>query len=66
MVPGVPKAVPAEGNVAVEGDALRRAARLRAEAQALDPNHEAPAWQDEAATHDHDALLKFYADLLSR
>lgn len=45
---------------------LVAACRFRAEAHVLDPNQADPAWQDEALTHDHSALLDFYVAQLTR
>jgi hypothetical protein len=58
--------------IAVPGDAelagvhLAAACRFRAEAHVLDPQQTDPAWADEAATHDHGALLDFYVGQLTR
>ena len=67
----VPRRVPnGQATVAVPGDAtlayavLVKACRLRVEAHALDPALTDAAWADEAVTHDHDALLTFYAEQL--
>lgn len=51
------------------GDAkgyLRKAAELRRDANALDPDHAAPAWENEAKTHDDAALTVFYANQMAR
>lgn len=59
------RAVRAEGDEQAANDALFEAARTRAEAHAkTDMVHVARPGEPE--THDHDALLDFYADLLSR
>lgn len=55
-----------EGDPVVAGAALTEACRLRVEAHALDPDHVDPAWREEPVTHDHDTLLTFYGDQLSR
>jgi len=61
-----------ESTIVVPGDAtaayqaLFDACRLRTEALALDPQRTDPAWLDEVPVRDHDALLTFYADQLSR
>lgn len=47
-------------------NALWSARQYRQAAQDLDPTHTDPAWQAEAATHDHAALLAFYLEQLSR
>lgn len=60
------------GTVAVPGDAelagihLAAACRFRAEAHVLDPQRLDPAWTDEAATHDHGAMLDFYVAQLAQ
>lgn len=66
MGPGNPRAVKIEGNIIAAAAAMWRACRLRVEAHALDPEQKDPAWQDEAVTHDHDALLGFYGQQISR
>lgn len=54
------------------GDTLEARARMKGAAQArmqadrIDPNHDAPAWTDEAKTHNHQALIMEYLDVLSR
>lgn len=63
--PGAVKAAQVDGDAITAGDALWLACRLRVEAHALDPTLSDPAWQDEAVSHDHDALLEFYAKQLS-
>jgi hypothetical protein len=67
MVPGPNgRAVKADGDQAAAHAALWEAARLRAEAHAADPIIKRVALANEPETHDHDALLEFYADVLSR
>lgn len=63
---GPEKTAAVKGNAAAADRALFAACRARVEAHALDPALEAPAWQDEAVTHDHDALLDFYVQQLMR
>lgn len=65
-VPQGDTTVAVPGNSDAAGIALVDACRLRVEAHALDPDLTDSAWRDEAVTHDHDALLAFYADQLSR
>lgn len=66
MVPGNPRPVPSPGNWPLANAAFWRACRLRVEAQALDPDHTAPAWTTEPANFRHDALLTFYGEQLGR
>lgn len=70
----LPRMVPGPGGRAakIDGDpqaayaAIWEAARLRAEAHAAEPITKALALENEPETHDHDALLEFYSDVLSR
>lgn len=55
-----------QGHPATAGAELLRACRLRVEAQAQDPTFSDPEWEAERLTHDHHALLTFYADQLGR
>lgn len=48
------------GDSAVAAAALQRAFELRAEAEHADVAGELPTWSDEASTHPHYQLLKFY------
>lgn len=63
---GTQKTEAVAGNVHVAGNALWRALRARTEAHALDPQQVDPAWCEELVTHDHDALLDFYVQQLTR
>lgn len=54
-----------QGDAIVAGDELVTACKWRAEAHQLDPGQSDPAWTDEAATHDHSALLDFYVKQLT-
>lgn len=54
------------GDAQTAGEALVKACRARAEAHVLDPHFSNPAWQGEPVTHDHDALLAFYVEQLTR
>lgn len=54
------------GDAEVAGAALAEACRYRAEAHVLDAAKIEPAWTDEAASHDHLALLDFYVEQLTR
>lgn len=45
---------------------LAKAARLRSEAAALDPEFLAPCWSEDARTHPHVELLDFYAKELAK
>lgn len=54
------------GDAERAGSHLVAACRFRAEAHVLDPHQTDPAWTDEAATHDHTALLDFYVAQLTR
>lgn len=65
-VPAGSQTVAVPGDAVVAGAALIDACRLRVEAHALDPHQTDPAWKDEPVTHDHDALLTFYGEQLSR
>jgi hypothetical protein len=57
--------------IVMDGDAERAGAhlvaacRFRAEAHVLDPQQADPAWADQAAFHDHSALLDFYVAQLT-
>lgn len=67
MVPGAGgRAVKVDGNPEQAYAALWEAARLRAEAHAAAPQAKRAALENEPETHDHDELLDFYADVLSR
>ncbi len=55
-----------QGHPAQAGAELFKALRLRVEAQHLDPGFQNPEWAAERLTHDHRALLAFYADQLGR
>lgn len=55
-----------QGDAVIAGEALSEAAKWRAEAHVLDTAQGDPAWTDEAATHDHSALLDFYVAQLTR
>lgn len=64
-VPGsVPQLQPGEPSVAQQH--LKDAAAARAQAQRIDPNHESPAWADEAAQFPHDDLMLFYLTELAK
>lgn len=52
--------IPMAGDAELAGIHLVAACRFRAEAHVLDPQQLDPAWLDEAASHDHVALLDFY------
>lgn len=45
---------------------LAKAARLRSEAAALDPEFLAPCWSEDARTHPHADLLDFYSRELAK
>ncbi len=69
----LPRRVPqGSTTISIPGDAVQAgveltlACRLRVEAHAIDPNLQDPAWRDEPVTHDHDSLLTFYGEQLSR
>lgn len=55
-----------QGDSAAAGEALVEACQLRAEAYVRDPDRRDPAWRDDGQTHDHDALLNFYLEQLTR
>lgn len=60
--PGKTQSVP--GDAAAAQAALQEAYDTRKAALFMDPERGDPAWQDEATTYDHDALMLFYAEQL--
>jgi alkylhydroperoxidase family enzyme len=54
-----------DGDAERAGIHLVAACRFRAEAHVLDPKQADPAWADQAAFHDHGALLDFYVAQLT-
>jgi hypothetical protein len=72
-IPHMRHSVAAGKAEAVTGDesksiaALREALRLRIEADAQDPEHLDPAWQDDRAQqYRNETLVRFYTEVLAR
>jgi hypothetical protein len=68
MVPnGHGGVMPKPGNLPAIQPALEEAQRTRLAAQALDPDHQDPAWQSDYSKGTvHDQLLAFYAAELAK
>lgn len=61
------KAEPLVGDESKSIAALREALRLRLEADAADPEHKDPAWQDDRAQqYRQESLVFFYQEILAR
>lgn len=55
-----------QGNPAAAAQALREAARMRAEAELADPEHDDPAWAvDLSQKFPHPALLEWYQEQIT-
>lgn len=63
---GTGSTVVVEGNAEAASMALIEACRLRAEAHVLDPQRMDPAWLDQPIRYNHDEVLDFYVEQLSR
>lgn len=66
MVPSVSGAIADAGDKTAASAALGNAARLRAQAETIDPAFSDPAWADEPAKFVHRDLMRFYVQQLSK
>lgn len=63
----VGKPIQTTGDESKSITALREALRLRLEADAQDPEHKDPAWQDDRAQqYRQESLIVFYQEVLAR